>query len=78
MTDAQKEQLLQMEERVRFALLDLTLREERGPMRFLSRVGENSLKLLSWILVSAVIWVPALIVVWVVRRRYGSHPAPPG
>jgi len=78
MTDAQKEQLLQMEERVRFALLDLTLREERGPMRFLSRVGENSLKLLSWILVSEVIWVPALIVVWVVRRRYGSHPAPPG
>ncbi|HOS95039.1 MAG TPA: DUF4349 domain-containing protein, partial [Armatimonadota bacterium] len=78
MTDAQKEQLLQMEERVRFALLDLTLLEERGPMRFLGRVGENALKLLSWVLVSSVIWVPALVVVWVVRRRYGRHPAPPG
>lgn len=78
MTDAQKEQLLQMEERVRFALLDLTLREERGPMRFLSRVGENALKLLSWVLVSSVIWVPALVVVWVIRRRYGPSPTPPG
>jgi len=64
-----KNALESLSEQTHYALLDLTLIEQAGPGRFFSQTLENTGKLGLWLLATAVIWVPLLIVGYFFFRR---------
>lgn len=67
---ARKEQLLRLSDQTHYATLDLTLTEAGGAARqFLKRLGENALKVLTWVGATAVIWLPLLTVGYLLWRR---------
>jgi hypothetical protein len=65
----QKRPLLQLSKETHFALLDLTLVEPGGPGKFLGTLGESATTAAGWLAVSAVIWLPLLILAAVIWRR---------
>ncbi|NPV46407.1 MAG: DUF4349 domain-containing protein [Armatimonadetes bacterium] len=67
---ARKEQLLRLSDQTHYATLDLTLTEAGGAARrFLAKLGDNALKVLSWVGATAVIWLPLLTVGYLLWRR---------
>lgn len=65
----QKEPLLELSDKTHFAFLDLTLIEAGGPGRFLSRVLANAGNVGLWLAVSAIFWVPAMLVITLLWRH---------
>ncbi len=68
----QKRPLRELSKETHFALLDLTLVEPSGPGKFLANLGENAGTAAGWLAVSAIIWLPILIIVAVIWRRKAS------
>jgi hypothetical protein len=71
---ASKGGLQALSEQTHFALLDLTLTQQSGPGDFLARMGHNSALLAGWLAATAIIWLPLLIIAWLLWRRKAPGP----
>jgi hypothetical protein len=69
----EKEPLVELSDQTHFAFLDLTLTEAGGPGRFLSRVLGKAGTAALWLAVSAIFWVPAMLVLILVWRQVGKR-----
>ncbi|HUS81072.1 MAG TPA: DUF4349 domain-containing protein [Armatimonadota bacterium] len=75
---AQKELLDRLSEETHWPLLELTLTESGGgPVGFLSRALENSVAALAWVGATAIVWLPAVVIVTLFWRRRLPPIAPP-
>ena len=68
----QKRPLRELSKETHFALLDLTLVEPSGPGKFLSNLAENAGTAAGWLAVSAIVWLPILIIAAVIWRKRQS------
>lgn len=70
-----KQPLLELSDKTHLASLDLTLVEAGGPGRFLAEVCSNAGTAALWLAVSAIFWVPALLVITLVWNQVGKRKA---
>jgi len=70
-----KQPLLELSDKTHLASLDLTMVEAGGPGRFLSNVFGNAGTAALWLAVSAIFWVPALLVITLLWRQIGKRGA---
>jgi hypothetical protein len=71
---ASKGSLQALSEQTHYALLDLTLTQQSGPGDFVVRVGHNSALVAGWLAATAIIWLPLLIIAWLLWRRKSPGP----
>jgi hypothetical protein len=74
-TNAQKKRRLKQQLdalRAQLPVLELTLTEAVGPSAWMSRSLENSVNALAWVGATAVIWLPAVVIVTLFWRRRTS------
>ena len=64
-----KRTLGDLSEKTHYALLDLTLIEQASPSAFLTRALENSENVGGWLLATAIVWLPIVVIAWLVWRR---------
>ncbi len=69
---AQKDLLERLSEETHWPVLELTLTEAVGPSAWMSRSLENSVNALAWVGATAVIWLPAVVIVTLFWRRRTS------
>lgn len=65
--------LQDLSERTHYALLELTLTERTGPKEYLQRTLARTATLAGWVLATAVIWLPLLVIALVLWRRLGRR-----
>ena len=64
-----KRTLGDLSEKTHYAVLDLMLTEAASPGAFFNRMVENSTEVAGWLLYTAIMWVPVVVIAWLVWRR---------
>jgi len=72
----QKSALSELSDQTHFAYLELTLSEKGGPGEFLSRTLRNSGSAAAWVGATAIFWVPALVIGFLIYRRTKARQQP--
>jgi hypothetical protein len=69
---ATKGNLQDLSEKTHLAYLELTLTEKDTPLKLLSDAAEGAGAALGWVAVTAVIWLPLLVLAFALLRRKGQ------
>lgn len=70
---SQKQTLKDLSLRTHYAILDLALTQRYGTAEYLGRVRSRAGLAMSWVLATALIWVPLLLLWWALRWRRGRR-----
>jgi len=70
----QKPGLLDLSDQTHFAFLNVTIVQATGPRQFLHRISGSVPTAAAWLAISAIFWVPLLVVVIALWRRVAAGP----
>jgi hypothetical protein len=74
--ESSKRPLQGLADQTAYASIYLTIREAMGPQQFLARMTDSAPNAAAWVAVSAVFWVPVLLVGLLVARRLRARRRP--